>query len=98
MKFSETIVVYDIKVGRCSQLNEDMNFLNVKGQGHSLTFVEGHLDSTFSNFISLKTARPTEAKFNVEPPWDGSEYKWFVTGLNWPPCPYIVKTFKNFLF
>ena len=22
--FSETIVVYDIKVGRCSQLNEDM--------------------------------------------------------------------------
>ena len=25
MDFSETIVVYDIKVGRCSQLNECMN-------------------------------------------------------------------------
>ena len=26
MDFSETIVVYDIKVGRCSQLNEYMKF------------------------------------------------------------------------
>ena len=25
MDFSETVVVYDIKVGRCSQLNEYMN-------------------------------------------------------------------------
>ena len=25
MDFSETIVVYDVKVGRCSYLNEDMN-------------------------------------------------------------------------
>ena len=25
MDFSETIVVYDIKVGRCSELNEFMN-------------------------------------------------------------------------
>ena len=35
--FSETVVVYDIKVGRCSQLNE--NFMSTKGQGHSLTLV-----------------------------------------------------------
>ena len=27
-------------------------------------------DSTFSNFFSLETARPIEAKFHVEPPWD----------------------------
>ena len=26
MDFSETVVVYDIKVGRCSQLNEYMRF------------------------------------------------------------------------
>ena len=38
MEFSETIVVYDIKVGRCSQLNE--SFLSTKGQGHSLTLVQ----------------------------------------------------------
>ena len=36
--FSETIVVYDIKVGRCSQLNE--SFMSTKGQGHSLTLVQ----------------------------------------------------------
>ena len=26
---------------------------------------------TFSNFFSLETTRPIEAKFHVEPPWDG---------------------------
>ena len=28
-------------------------------------------DSTFSNFISLETLRLIEARFHVEPPWDG---------------------------
>ena len=37
--------------------------MNIKGQGHS--------DSTFSSFFSLETARPIEAKFHMEPPWDG---------------------------
>ena len=32
--------------------------------------IQGHSDSTFSNFISLETAQLTEAKFRVEPPWD----------------------------
>ena len=45
--------------------------MNLKGQGHSLTLVQDHLDSTFLNFFSLETARPIEAKFHVEPPWDG---------------------------
>ena len=39
-------------------------------QGHSLTFVEGHSDSTFLNFFSLETARPIEAKFYMEPAQD----------------------------
>ena len=38
MDFSETIVVYDINVGRPSQLNE--SFRSTKGQGHSLTLVQ----------------------------------------------------------
>ena len=38
--------------------------MNIRGQGHSLTFVEGHSDSTFSNFFSLETAKPIEAKFD----------------------------------
>ena len=45
--------------------------MNIKGQGLSLTFVQGHSDSTFSNFFSLEIARSIEAKFHVEPPWDG---------------------------
>ena len=39
MDFSETIEVFDIKVGRCSQLNVYMKFMSIKGQGHSLTLV-----------------------------------------------------------
>ena len=43
--------------------------MNIKG--HSLTLVQGQLDSTFSNFFSLETAGPIEPKFHMEPPWDG---------------------------
>ena len=50
MDISETIAVYDVKIGRCSYLNEYMN----KGQGHSLTLVQGHSDSTFANFFPEK--------------------------------------------
>ena len=38
MDFSETSVVYDIKIGKGSQLNE--SFMSTKGQGHSLTLVQ----------------------------------------------------------
>ena len=48
------------------QLNE---YMDITGQGHLLTFVQGHSDLTFSNFISLETAKPIEAKFHVAPPW-----------------------------
>ena len=40
MDFSENIVVYYIKVGRCSQLNEYMKLMTTKGQGHSMTLVQ----------------------------------------------------------
>ena len=44
--------------------------MNIKGQCHSLTLIQGHSDSTFSNFFSLETAKPIEAKFHEEPPWN----------------------------
>ena len=45
--------------------------MNIKGQGHSLTFVQGHSDSTFLNFLCSETAAsPIEAKFHMEPSWD----------------------------
>ena len=45
--------------------------MNIKGQGHLLNLLQGHSDSTFSNFVSLETARPIEAKSHVAHPWDG---------------------------
>ena len=44
--------------------------MNIKSQGHSLTLVQGHSDSTFANFFSLETAKPIKANFHVDPPWD----------------------------
>ena len=38
MDFSETMVIYDIKVGRSGQPYE--SFMSTKGQGHSLTLVQ----------------------------------------------------------
>ena len=40
-------------------------YINIKGQGHSLTLDQGHSDSTFLNFFSWETARPIEAKLHV---------------------------------
>ena len=71
MDFSETVVVYDIKVGRCSQLNEYMKLYEYQ---RSRSFIHLHpnlSDSIFLNFFSSITTRPIEAKFHVEPPWDG---------------------------
>ena len=52
MNFSETVVVYDIKVGKCSLLNEFMNLYEYQRSRSSLTLVQGHSDSTFSFFFS----------------------------------------------
>ena len=46
-------------------------YMNIKGQGHSLTLDQGHLHSTFSNFFSWETTMPIETKFHMDPPWDG---------------------------
>ena len=44
--------------------------MDIKGQSHSLNFVQGHSDSTFSVFFCSETAMPIEAKFHMDPPWD----------------------------
>ena len=68
MDFSETIVVYDIKVGRFSLLNEYMNHYEYQRSRSFTELVQGHSDSTFSIFFCSETARPIEAKFHIEPP------------------------------
>ena len=72
--------------------------MNIIGQGHSFTLVQGHSDSTFTNFFSLEIARPIEAKFHVEPPLDEGMKGCSngpVTWPIWPPCPYMVKILQN---
>ena len=44
--------------------------MNIKGQGHSLTLVQGHSNSTLSNVFSLETSGTIEAKSHVEPSYD----------------------------
>ena len=74
--------------------------MNIKGQGHSVTLVQGHSDSAFANFFTLQTAKSIEAKFHVEPPWDGGT-KFCSNGpghmTNMAAIPYMVKTLKNLL-
>ena len=75
-------------------------YMNISGQGYSLTLDQGHSDSTFSIFFSWETARPIDTKFHVDPPWDG-ERKVCSNGsghmTRWLPCPYVVKTWKILL-
>ena len=53
--------------------------------------------STFSN-ISSEATGSVEAKFYMEPPWvGGMKIPSNGHGRRWPPCPYLVKTFKNLL-
>ena len=67
MDFSETIVDYDVKVGRCGQLNEYMKLY----EWRSLIDLGSKLsDSIFLIFFSSITTGLIEAKFHMEPPWD----------------------------
>ena len=78
-------------------------YMNIKDQGHLLTLVQGHSDSTFANFFSLETARLMKSNFM----WiiHGMGERKFVqmvqvTWPRWLQCPYMenmVKTLKNLL-
>ena len=52
MDFSEMFVVYDVRVGICSY----MNLYEYRRSTSFIDLVQGHSDSTFSNFFSLETA------------------------------------------
>ena len=55
MDFSETIVVYDIKFGRCSQLNEYMKLYEYQRSRSFIDLGPDHSDSIFLNFFSSIT-------------------------------------------
>ena len=83
-----------------SKLVDAVICMNIKGQGHLLILVQGHSDSTFSNFYSLETSKPIEAKFQMQPPWDRGT-KICSNGpnhmTNMAAIPIFDKTFKNLL-
>ena len=49
--FSETIVVYDIKVGRCSPLNEHMKLYEYQRSGSFIDFGPNLSDLIFLNIF-----------------------------------------------
>ena len=51
--FSETIVVYDIKVGRCSQLNEYMKLYEYQRSRSCIDLGPNHSESIFLAHLSL---------------------------------------------
>ena len=53
--FSENMVVYDIKVGRCSQLNEYMKLYENQRSRSFIDLGPNHSDSIFLNFFSSIT-------------------------------------------
>ena len=77
------------------------DYMTIKGQGHSRTLVHGHSDSTFANIFSSETTGPIEAKFYMEPPWDGgtkvcSNSDGHLTKM--AAMPIYGKNLKNLLF
>ena len=68
--FSETIVVNDVKVSRCSYLNEYMNLYEYQRSRSFIHLGPRSIRFTFSNFFSLETAWPIKTKFQAELSWD----------------------------
>ena len=67
--FSETIVVYGIKVGKCSQLNEYMKLYEYQRSRSFIDLGPNHSDSIFLNFVTSVTTWLIFAKFYVGSPW-----------------------------
>ena len=71
MDLSETIVVYDVKVGRCSYLNEYMHLYDYQRSRSFIDLGPNLSDSIFLNFFSSIITGPIEARFHVDPPING---------------------------
>ena len=56
MDFSEIILVYDIEVGRCSQLNENMRLYEYQRSRSFIDLGPNRSDSIFLNFFLSITA------------------------------------------
>ena len=91
----ETTVVYDIEVGRWSQLNECMKLYEYQRSRSFIDICQSHSDLIFSNFFSSIMARPVETKFHVEPPWEGRTKAYSNGPGHMTTMPIYGKTIKN---
>ena len=74
--------------------------MSIEGQGHFLTLAQGHVHTKIQTGFPQKILCWSEPNFV----WKlSSTRKWksddmmLVTLPRWPPCPYMVKPFKNLL-
>ena len=97
MDFSETVVVYDVKVFIFMQLNAYMNLCEYQRLRLFNDLRPMSLSFNIFKLLCSETARSIEAKFHMDPPW-GVRNEGFVQmfQVTWP-CPYMVKNFKNLL-
>ena len=98
--FSETIVVYCIKVGRCSNLNEFMNLYEYQRSGSFIDLGPRSVSFNIFKLLFLRNRWADWSRISVEPPWDGEQkvvQMFQVTRPRWLPCPYMVKTLKHLL-
>ena len=78
-----------------SMMSKLEDAVNIKGQGHSLTLVQGHSYSTFSSFFSLEIARLMKSNFVWRLHGIGNESE-YTNGRH--AHIYMVKTLKNLLW
>ena len=98
MYFSETVIVYDIKVGRFSQPNEYMKPFEYLRPRSFIDLGPRSLRFNLFKRLFLRTRGQIEAKFHIEPPLEGG-MKMSTNNLchmtRWPPYPKMVKAFKS---
>ena len=68
MDFSETIVVYDIKVGKFIQLNEYMKLYEYQRSRPFIDLCPRSLRLNIFKLLLLRNRRPIECNFYMEPP------------------------------
>ena len=70
MEFAETNIVCDVKVDRCSHLNEYLKLYEYQRSRSLIDLGQNLSNSIFLNFFSSISPKPIEVRFHVKPPSD----------------------------
>ena len=86
MDFSETIIVCDIKVGRCSQLNECMKLYEYQRWRSCIDLGPNHSDSIFLNVFSSITTYfniSSALRWGIQDQWSSGSKAFTTINWNW---------------